>query len=567
MGVDVEAGAATATETERARLPGSQIPETPEIIEGTTHDWRHWTDEPWVLFVVLGAAFIMLTGTIQLVHPLDRDEGAFLVIAQGILHGRVPYRDVFDHKSPAIYYLFAALLALTSQLSLMAQIVTLRLVVAVANLISAAGLVALGRRWKSLEVGALAAALWLVALPFYAGVYAFTEPFAVAATIWALVVASRRQPTWRTAAGTGLLLTLAALFKQTAVLALPAAMLILYCGLLPERRWRPPLRPLLTHVCALLAGLVVPWLLVAGAFTLAGAGGPLVQDVVVANLHYPPDTPIALVEGIIVGVDTFPFLWFTALLVTCLGGWTWLRRRSQARGRLNPGLAAAGLAGLLNLIPFMSHTYPHYWLQVLPWTALLSAYVIMSAVERWRPARWMPDDERLSPADRTLRRLVLPVLFGVVIATSSSSSLFVTAHLDTASGDLHTQIAAGAWIRERVPPSARLLVAPAAPELYYLSGHRPVTSYIYLLPVNLTPALIAQVTGDLQRGAFDAVVWQLDLAPGQPAVDPALRGVYAMLTARYHVAATYPADNLQLFVPTPPAVVSAPQAGAARPAT
>src|SRR5579872_1404675 len=115
----------------------------PAVDAGVTHDWRHWPDEPWILFVILGAALIILTGTIQVVHRLDRDEGAFLVIAQAILHGRIPYRDVFDHKSPAIYYLVAAVLALTSRLSLMQQIVALRIVVALANLTTAAGLLLL----------------------------------------------------------------------------------------------------------------------------------------------------------------------------------------------------------------------------------------------------------------------------------------------------------------------------------------------------------------------------------------------------------------------------------------
>ncbi|HLJ80979.1 MAG TPA: glycosyltransferase family 39 protein, partial [Ktedonobacterales bacterium] len=302
----------------------------PAVDTGVTHDWRHWPDEPWILFVILGAALIILTGTIQVVHRLDRDEGAFLVIAQAILHGRVPYRDVFDHKSPAIYYLVAAVLALTSRLSLMQQIVALRIVVALANLTTAAGLLLLGKRWKSLEIGALAAALWLIALPLYTGVYAFTEPFATAPTIWAFVVASRK-PTWRSSAGAGLLLALASLFKQTVVLAIPAAALLVFCGLLPARRWLPPARALLANAGALLAGLIAPWLMVVGIFFVLGGGPQLFQDVVIANFHYPPDTPSGLVRGVVSDVDLFPFLWLTALLVICLGSWIWLRNRSRAR--------------------------------------------------------------------------------------------------------------------------------------------------------------------------------------------------------------------------------------------
>ena len=38
---------------------------------------------------------------------LPRDEGVFVYIGQGILEGKVPYRDLWDHKGPLIYYINA----------------------------------------------------------------------------------------------------------------------------------------------------------------------------------------------------------------------------------------------------------------------------------------------------------------------------------------------------------------------------------------------------------------------------------------------------------------------------
>lgn len=516
-----------------------------EAITGGAPDWRHWTDEPWVLFVVLGAALIILTGTIQVAQPLDRDEGAFLAIAQGILHGQVPYRDVFDHKSPGIYYTYALVLALTSHLSQLAQIVSLHLLVAVVNLLTAAGILLLGRRWKHLEMGALAASFWLIGLPLYQGVSAFTEPFAICATIWAFVVASRR-PSARSSAAVGLLLAVSCFYKQTGVLAVPGAAFLLYWRLLPEGHWRPPLRAALEHAGALLAGLMVPWLLVAAAFAVAGAGGPFVADVLVANLHYPADPLIQTISGIIAAIKAFPFLWFTPVLVTVLGGWSWLRRTPNARQGLNPGLTAMGLTGALNLAPFVSHAYLHYWIQVLPWAALFCADAIMSIISRWRPAIPLTSPG-LTDADRVLRRLLLPVLLGVVVATSSATSLFTTAHLDVGSAGLRSQIAAGAWIRARTASRTRLLVAPAEPEFYYLSGREPVTRYVYVLPVNRTPALESQLTAQIQDGAFDAIVWQE--GPDSLSYDPADLGLYAVLTAHYHAVSQYPDQRLVLFEP------------------
>ncbi|MEK7248748.1 MAG: PKD domain-containing protein, partial [Chloroflexota bacterium] len=35
--------------------------------------------------------------------PFERDEGVYATIAQGVLDGKVPYRDLFDNKPPLVY--------------------------------------------------------------------------------------------------------------------------------------------------------------------------------------------------------------------------------------------------------------------------------------------------------------------------------------------------------------------------------------------------------------------------------------------------------------------------------
>src|SRR5690349_12406216 len=41
-------------------------------------------------------------------EPFEGDEGAYGTIAQQMLHGALPYRDLFDHKPPLIYVWYAA---------------------------------------------------------------------------------------------------------------------------------------------------------------------------------------------------------------------------------------------------------------------------------------------------------------------------------------------------------------------------------------------------------------------------------------------------------------------------
>lgn len=69
--------------------------------------WRsrpHFADLAFgTLAMALGASFLYA--------PLGRDQGAFIYIGREWLHGRLPYRDSFDMKPPAIHALYALSLA------------------------------------------------------------------------------------------------------------------------------------------------------------------------------------------------------------------------------------------------------------------------------------------------------------------------------------------------------------------------------------------------------------------------------------------------------------------------
>src|SRR5688500_3169441 len=41
-------------------------------------------------------------------EPFEGDEGAYGTIAQQMLNGALPYRDLFDHKPPLVYVWYAA---------------------------------------------------------------------------------------------------------------------------------------------------------------------------------------------------------------------------------------------------------------------------------------------------------------------------------------------------------------------------------------------------------------------------------------------------------------------------
>lgn len=490
--------------------------------------------DPLMWFVVAGAIFLIANSLTLLTMPLSHDEGTFLIIAQEVLHGRLPYRDVVDQKAPAIYYLLAAFLAVTRPLALapVTQALLIRGGVVLVNLWTATGIVLLGRRWWRLEVGVLAAGLWLAALPLIEGGYFVTEPFAVAATIGALVVAAYR-PSVRAALGAGLLLALSTLFKQTAILAVPGVALMVLGQGRKEWSWRID-HQLLRRGAAFLIGLVAPWLLVCAAWAVSGGLYALWDQIVISNLlHYPPD-PTRVVK-LVIARDALPLLWITPIIVGLVGLARWSGIAARTRSAPSMASVALWLIGGLGLIPFSTHAFQHYWVQVVPFAALLTALGVFALLDAWRP-----------PARSSLpSRLAAPLLLALLVTWVGWHGT-IPDRLQANGNLLHSQVVAAQWIASHTTAGESLLVVPSEPEYYFLAGRPPSTSYLYLLPINVTPALVVQIEDQLASHAFGAVVWQ----EGDMTLQPAIPAIYAAITAHYHLVATEPAQHLELWEPT-----------------
>jgi hypothetical protein len=95
-------------------------------------------------------------------HPAGRDvaedSGVFFYAAQRLLDGGAPYRDIWDHKPPGVYFVDAIGIAIAGQTGV--WLVQLAFLIAAALI----GYRALGREFGAAAalVGSLA---WLVALP------------------------------------------------------------------------------------------------------------------------------------------------------------------------------------------------------------------------------------------------------------------------------------------------------------------------------------------------------------------------------------------------------------------
>jgi 4-amino-4-deoxy-L-arabinose transferase-like glycosyltransferase len=112
-------------------------------------------------------AIILLTTLIALpvlTYPLGRDQGEFATIGRGILDGRVPYRDLWNPKPPAVFYVYSLAMTVFGRSTVSLRAIDLLIV----PFISLA-LYWLGKQIDNRRVGLWAALLFPV---FY-----FTETF------------------------------------------------------------------------------------------------------------------------------------------------------------------------------------------------------------------------------------------------------------------------------------------------------------------------------------------------------------------------------------------------------
>jgi MFS family permease len=223
----------------------------------------------------------------SLAQPAGGDQGLYAYVGQRILQGELPYRDAWDQKPPAIHYAYAAMQAVWPDLRVVAATDLLLTV------LTAAGLLALGRAFGSRGGGATAALLFLaLANPIFGrlgGVRVRGQcevfvgalaTFAVIAACRSVAARDRASPAW--ACLSGVAVGLAATFKYpAAVYGLPA-LVALATG--EARRARG------AAVGALFAGAALPAAVMLAVFAAGGALADLYHATFTYNLLYSGET-------------------------------------------------------------------------------------------------------------------------------------------------------------------------------------------------------------------------------------------------------------------------------------
>lgn len=488
---------------------------------------------------VVAAALLSLLSIAVLVpnHPAGRDpaedSGVFFYAAQRLLDGGAPYRDIWDHKPPGVYFVDAVGLALGRQTGVW--------LVQVASLVAAA---LLGFRALRRVFGAAAALVgsvaWLVTVPrlfLEYGQTSFVEFYALPLQFGALLLLKdlRTLSTGR-AIAIGSLGGAAFLLKPTLVgiwLAIGLVMLL--------RGRRSAVMPL-----ALVAvGALVPIAFVVAWAAARGVLGEMVDQALVYNRAYAAFAPLSdRVDAVLSGLRlTLP----SGLALIAVAAWLYaLLTRRHAPTLLGVALLAFPIEIALST---WGRGYHYYFIPWLPAMAILTSFAA-SEVLRNVPAR-----------------LARPVLVLGVLAMCVLPALLV-ARLALTTDEGRAR-AAGAYLAANTKPDDTVLIWGSHTEVLFLAGRRSPTRYVYQYAAlatrgYATPARVEELLTDLRRERpaliLDAssesfVTPPLDLAAfsawvspePQYAPLPELARVIEYIVANYVRAGTEPATGWPLW--------------------
>jgi 4-amino-4-deoxy-L-arabinose transferase-like glycosyltransferase len=493
----------------------------------------------------VGAGFVLalLAGSVLLALALwavsfrevahDRDEGVYATVARSWAAGRLPYRDVFDHKPPVIYLLYRAIFGLFGE-----SLAAVRVAFAVmsgatgvgAALVLRAACPAAPRLF--LVLAALATVYWQAG-PTTAGGTANCEvPMMLLLTAGALAALRFREGRrWQWLALLGVAGGLALLTKPVCALELALFVAVAVTG----RRDAPASSGRLARELAIVAtAAALPFAVAIAYFWSSGGLAAAVDAVVAFNIAYAAGGAVPLGWRTLylakLCLTGFPPLLAGALLLVVLAA----RRAHPAATWLFPLWVLAAIVGVQSA----GRPYRHYLQQLT--VPLACAAAAGAAIL----------EERTSAGARRRARL----------AWVAAGLILLVPPLRATASQLRGQSQASTWDREvgeavasRTAPHDTIVVWGAEAQIYYFAKRAPASRFIYKYPLKGNSARAVTSRSEFLREVLAArpgaiVVVRNDATPEDrvpsdqewqrqwvPALGPLLEGYARSVTPRAFV--------------------------------
>lgn len=418
--------------------------------------------------------------------PFERDEGAYATIAQGVLDGKVPYRDLFDNKPPLVYGWYAFSFAVFGE-----SVWAPRIVASV--LLSLTTLAVFGQAKLVMPRGVAytAAAVFALStgLPWVA-LHANTEAYMLLPLVTSLIAFTlglRSGRLWWFVA-CGALGGIAMMTKQVAMWNLLALAIV-------AASWRPPdagslavgLRPAM----CIFAGATGAIALVVLPFLLNGSAGDLVYANVSYNWLYVGAVSTAQrFANAGYGLLLFFGVASPVIVAGVLGLFAlWKQRRLPAYYAV-----AAWALGSAVGVATGGRFFPHYFLHLLPALAILSAVVFYESWQRGGPA--------------VVSRPVLAVAAALIVISAGTNAVLYAfprqAEHVVAQSVYHQKMweehgnELGAFIKRRTEPGDTIFNLGRESYVYFYADRQPPGRYFYDWALNYDERNLTELLVDLR---------------------------------------------------------------------
>lgn len=430
--------------------------------------------------VLIPAALAVASRWPSLHQPLDRDMAAYATIGAAMWKGLLPYRDLFDHKQPLVYPVYAAIDLLGPSTS------AVRVAGMAAAVVTVVAVAVLARPLLGRSRSAVAASIIAVvsATPYVEGFDLNTEHLLAPITATAVLLSLRYRHRRWTPAATGFLLGLGLITKVVAVFAAPAI-------LLPLIWMRANGNDLRRRLLVFAGAACVPALAVVSVYAAAGSLDSLIE----ANITYNRSYVTALAPAL----DRFirPSPVFIALLAAAAAVIGACRLLLVAEGRPDIVSLLLWLCGAWVGAKFGGRDFPHYFAPVIAPAVILFLLPLGSTVQSIRLRRSAPlfFAGQLAMLGICLR--AVPSDMALIFNRGPSDiALLIFGEQARVWSEYET---VGAEIRTRAQPADTLFVAGAEPGFYWFSGTSVAGRYPYDYPVLADPLRLRELQQDLCR--------------------------------------------------------------------
>jgi len=420
--------------------------------------------------------------------PPGRDAGSFAYAAVEICNGKLLYRDIWDHKPPFIFFLYAGIFK-TFGIK-MGAIVLFEILWATAASLT---LLALMRRFFLFETAFWASLIFAVYFSSLEIMESFgtTELYSAACVLAGLYALVRSAGSRGGAFASGLLFSCALLFRQTALFTLPAAATALF---LLWKENNSSTRELWARLGAALLGIALPAAAVVLYFSAKGALPDFYDQVFLYNFAYSQKAQFSLASSI-VGMANASFKMFFVsplhdwplLSALCLAGLVLGLSRAEKSRRLIFITALVWLLFALRAVSYSGKFYGHYYLELFAPMALLSCFAI----------------EKLASLKIAGRILLLALIMtaSTFAYNSVHSAIYLGGKYSAPTGPGDKRLIA-AWLADNSSAEDYVYFWGAESGINLLADRKAPSRYHYLYPL-LTPgyaipARIEEFIADLQ---------------------------------------------------------------------